>query len=233
MREGKLSHVTGDAVRDALDGCFVALPDDSNFEILATHVRTALESTILPEILDPDRLSNEEIQKKLVKLSKISRTLHNEISTSLNIVDHQLAKESFRGDGFVNFIGFIFSDISRYSRFYAIASKIESLSDFLDIAARNTERQAPKWRQNARRQLRIWRAERLIPVFESAFGRNITINSWPFDSRHHRPTPFMDFYQRMVTLAFGENSSDDLSAVLKEARKSIKVRMSDTASPGE
>ena len=33
------------------------------------------------------------------------------------------------------------------------------------------------------------------------------------------PTAFMDFYQRLVSLTFGENATPDLSAVVKVACK--------------
>lgn len=225
MRERKLSHVTGGAVKAALVGCRLELAANWNYEILAAEVRTALASTITPENLDPERVSNAEIKNKLLNLSKSVRILCDETKNLHSLVDDKLIRTSFKGDGFVNFIGFILSQDSRYRMFHEISANLSFMADFLDDAAENTEQQASKWRQNEQRRQSVWRGERLIPVFESAFGRKITINGWPYDPRHAAATPFMDFYRRMVKLAFGGDNINDLSGVLNEARKSAKVRM--------
>jgi len=233
MRGNALLHIAGDTVQKALASSSLEFADGWNYEILAVEIRNALAPTIPPETVDPARLSNAEIRDRIAKISKSAKALDNEISGLSSMVDGRLMSESVRHDGFANFIGFIFSKDSRYFRFHEISSNLSFIADFLDSAAGNVERQASKWRQSEQRRLRVWRGERLIPVFENAFGRKITLNGWPSDPRHHAATPFMDFYQRVTKLAFGEEITGDLSGVLKEARKSVNVRICATPLPGE
>ena len=207
--------------------------DGWNHEVLAVEIGIALSPTMPPEIFDPSRLSNADIRDRIAKLSRAARALHNEISGACALVHGQLKSASFKRDGFTNFIGFLFSKNSQYFRFHETSSNLSFVADFLDSAARDTERQSSKWRQSEKRRLRVWRGERLIPIFEGAFGRKITVNAWPFDSRHRGPTLFMQFYQRMVKLAFDEEITDDLSGVLKEARKSFLVGTCDAPESGE
>jgi hypothetical protein len=233
VRGGQLSHITGDTMRTALDGFSLKFADGSNYESLAVEVGDALARTIPPETLDPSRLSNADIRDKLAKLAQLATDLDKEISHLDAHSDNRLKSAAFQNGGFVNYIAFIFSDESEYLRFKAAASQLSFLADVLQSAARSTEHQAAKWRRSEQRRLRVWRGEVLIPIFESAFGKKITLNASPSDARHRAATPFMDFYQRMVELAFGEGKTADLPGVLKAARKSVNVRICDALLPGE
>jgi hypothetical protein len=193
-----------------------------SYEIFAAEVRRALSQTIPPESLDPSRVSNVEIQNKLLELSRIAKELDSEISNLDPHSDTRLKNAAFRNSGLNNFIGFIFSRNNEYYKFHKAAFQLSFLASFLRSASENVEPQAHKWQQSEIRRLRIWRGTALIPIFEGAFCQKITLNGWPSDSRARAPTPFMDFYQRMVKLAFGEATTADLSSVLKEAKRSVK-----------
>ncbi|MCL4671852.1 MAG: hypothetical protein KJZ64_02725 [Sphingomonadaceae bacterium] len=222
MRERDLSHVTGGAVRTALDDLPLNFVDGWDYEILAAEIRTALSNTIPLKICDPERLSNTDIQNKLENLSKVAINLHNEISNLNYYVDQKLTETSFKLDGFVNFIGFIFSKDSRYYRFRKITSEIYFLADFLQTASASVEVQSHKWRDHERKRLRIWRAETLIPIFTDAFGEAATVNKASAIDQWRNPTRFMIFFQLMMGLAFGEKATPNLVEVLETARNNLK-----------
>ena len=61
------------------------------------------------------------------------------------------------------------------------------------------------------------RAQYLAPIYEAAFGQPVSANNFPTDARIKAQTPFMDFYGRMVTLAFGARETANLTEVVKAA----------------
>jgi hypothetical protein len=63
----------------------------------------------------------------------------------------------------------------------------------------------------------VERGQHLARIYEAAFGKLVTANNYPNDARHKAPTPFMDFYSRMVTLAFGGRETSNLAEVVKAA----------------
>lgn len=224
MSRDKLSHITGDTMKTALDGFSLKFADGWNYEILAVEVKNALFRTIPPERLDPSRLSNDDIRDKLSKLSQATRALDSEISSIYSLADDRLKDASFKNDGFTNFIAFIFSESNQYFRFHKVVSEFSFLADFLLTAANNTERQSHKWRELEKQRIRIWQAETLIPIFTSASGKKATVNNARTADEWENPTSFMIFYQRMVGLAFGENGTPNLPEVLKTARRNYDKR---------
>ena len=88
---------------------------------------------------------------------------------------------------------------------------------------KHNENHKPRWRQKNTRHVRVARGICLAYVFEAGFGKKITVNDWTGGSgRARKPTHFMDFYQRIVSLAFEDKATRDLSGVLKEARDALR-----------
>lgn len=88
---------------------------------------------------------------------------------------------------------------------------------------KHSENHKPRWRQKHTRLIRVARGICLAYVFESGFGKKIDINDWGSDgSNAQGPTHFMDFYQRIVRLAFGEEVTPDIAGVLKQAREAFR-----------
>ena len=102
-------------------------------------------------------------------------------------------------------------------RFKAAVAELDWLVSFTREAATTTPTQRGPWRQSERKRLRVERGQYLAPIFEAAFGQPVSANNFPNDARHKAPTPFMDFYSRMVTLAFGARGTSNLSEVVKAA----------------
>ncbi len=224
MRDEALSHVADDTVEFALDGLSLNFVGGWNYEILAIKVRKALSGTILPQNLDPARLSNKEVRDKLAELSQAARSLDNGISKLHFLADHRLRETSFKEDGFANFIGFIFSQNSQYFRFRRIVPELSFLADFLEVTCQGIEEQSHKWEDSEKKRLRILRAETLIPIFEDAYGKRATVNNASRTDYWRNPTKFMIFYQSMMGLAFAEKATPNLVEVLKTARKNYEER---------
>ena len=122
-----------------------------------------------------------------------------------------------------------------FRRFNSALAELHWLATFLQAAADDVEQQSGPWRQSEQRNERIQRAQYLAPVFEAAFDAKVSANNWPSDPRHTSPTAFMDFYQRMVALAFQERATPDVSGVIKAAQKLHKespVRFAEGVIPG-
>ena len=110
-----------------------------------------------------------------------------------------------------------------YNRFRPALASVAWLADFMRNAARETESQRGAWRQAEERRARVERGYCLAPISEGAFGRQVSANNWPSDARHATPTPFMEFYGRIVASAFSEEATPDLSGVLKDAFRMHRV----------
>lgn len=212
------AHVTGDTLGLALSGMTLEFANGWNFDALANKVRKELSRTIPTEGLDPTRISNVEIRKQLTKLSKLTRSLEQEIAD----LDRSLVSHSLEVDNFTNFIAFILSNDSHYAKFHRVSSQLPFIAEFLEEAALSTKAQYPKWRTSEQRKFEVWRAKLLMPIFEAAFGQRVTVNNWVKgggDARHSNPTRFMRFYEAVMRLAFPGATIDDLPGILKEARK--------------
>ena len=101
--------------------------------------------------------------------------------------------------------------------FKAAVAELDWLAGYLRAAAKTTASQRGPWRQSEQKRLRVERGQYLAPIFEAAFGQPVSANNFPNDSRHKAPTPFMDFYSRMVTLALGARETSNLAEVVKAA----------------
>lgn len=111
----------------------------------------------------------------------------------------------------------IIGEPSEYRRFKAAVAELDWLTSFIKSAARTTPSQHGPWRLSAGKRLRVERGQYLARVYEAAFGEQVSANNFPTDATVRAQTPFMDFYGRMVTLAFGASETANLTEVVKEA----------------
>ena len=237
-RDHMLPAITPEAVANGLDGfAFVLLPD-KNMDWLAMVVRRALAITI-PNISDgPDRTSNADIRAELERLAGLAGSTWEKLSTCDQAADTHLWEFSFRhweGDGGTPIgNGLVMGEPSDYKRFKAAVAELDWLSGFLRQAARAVESQRGPWTESEKKRLRTKRGQYLAPIFEAGFGQPVSANNWP-SGTHKNPSAFMDFYQRMVALAFNERATPNISGVLKEACKLHKrhpVQYAEGSIPG-
>lgn len=216
-----LPKVTEETVEAAMEGFPLQLEPGKDWIWLGTAVRRALAITVPSASDAPDRTSNSDIRAELERLSTLAG------STWLELFDRDHAANSrlwshawftWDGEGGKELgDGIIAGEPSDYRRFNAALRELDWMASFLRQAANATPSQSGPWRQSEAKQIRIERGQYLAPIFEFAFGEKASANNHPTDTRIKAPTHFMDFYKRMVSLAFGERELSNLTEVVKES----------------
>lgn len=220
-RDHLLPAVTPEAVSKALQGFPLPLADGRDMEWLATAVRRALGIT-LPSVSDgPKRTSNADVRTDLTRLADLAGSTWQELFKRDSAVESQLwwfALSRWDGEGGAETgDGIVLGDPSEHLRFMAAIRELEWLASFLREAAKATPSQKGPWRQSLEKRLRIERGQYLAPIFEAAFNQIVSANNFPTDARIKAQTPFMDFYGRMVALAFGARETANLTEIVKAA----------------
>lgn len=222
-RDHFLPMVTPDAVAAALDGFALALLPGRDIDWLAMAVRRSLAISI-PNVSDgPERTSNAEINAELKDLASDLRKIWQKIFECSRATDDRLWTVAWRrwdGEGGETVSdGMVMGQPLEYRRFKAAVAEMDWLAGFMQLAAEETPSPQGDWRGKERKWIRITRGQFLAPIFEAAFGELVSANNYPNDARHASMTPFMDFYSRMVTLAFSARETTNLAEVVKEACK--------------
>ena len=230
--EDSLSHMTSDAVTQKMQGFRLSLRAGRDEEWLAMAARRALAISQPNPSDGPGRMSNASIRRELDRRAEMAQSTWVELFNHQDEVDfqlHDLAWQLWDGEDIAE------GALPVYSRYRAAVRELEWLAGLLRDAAKRVESQRGPWVQAEVKRMRIERAQYLAPVFEAAFDAKVTANGFPSDARHLEPTPFMDFYQRMVAIAFDEERTMDLSGVLKEAcrlHRGHPVQFSEGIIPG-
>ncbi len=219
-RDHLLPMVNTLSVTNALNGFSLSLSSGRNMDWLAVAVRRALACTVKATGEGPQRKSNADIRLELIELSEAVAATWQKLFESSVYADYRIWQVSLRLWFSESGIG-VYDGIDRgeppdYRRFKDSVAELDRLARFLRMVALDTESQRGPWRQSEERQLRLERGQYLAPIFEYAFGQRVSANNWPSGS-HRERSAFMDFYQRMVALAFGEQATPDISGVLKDA----------------
>lgn len=214
-----LPMVTARALSKALDG--FALPFRSGIDLgwLAKATRRALVSTLRNTLDGPGRPSNTDVRNELEKLASVARATSLALWKRSAAADGELFRHAFANWDHISGAHAAADPDFAYNRIFRAAHELEWVSTFLIQAAETVKSQPPNWRGKAIRDLRTFRGYVLAAIYEEAFGQAITVNNWPTDPRHNAPTPFMDFYRRVMELAFGEQATPNISEVLKDARR--------------
>jgi hypothetical protein len=188
---------------------------------LAMAVRRSLAIS-MPNISDgPERTSNADIRGELERLAALAGSTWLELFQRDYAADSRLwvhAWHHWDGEGGTDIgDGMVIGEPSEYRRFKAAVEELDWLASFMREAAKATESQRGPWRQSEEKRLRVQRGQYLAPIYEAAFGQKVSANNFPTDARIKAQTPFMDFYGRMVTLAFGARETANLTEVVKAA----------------
>lgn len=219
-RDDMLPMITAEAMGKALKGFAPPLVPEKDMAWLAMAVRRSLAISIPSFDEGPNRTSNKDIRDELERLAALAGSTWQELFECELDAERRLwrfALNRWDGEGGTETEdGNVLGDPSEHRRFKAAIAELDWLASFMREAARATPSQRGPWKQSENRRLRVERAQYLAPVFEAAFGQRVTANNWP-SGTHLKPSSFMDFYQRMVDLAFSEKASPDLSGVVKEA----------------
>lgn len=224
---------TQEAVEHEMDGFPLPLITSRDMAWLTVASRRALAISMRHFGDGPQRMSPTEIRAELERLAGLTSATWLELFECKSEVESRLwdhASNHWDGEGGVEFeTGKFIGEPSMHIRYKAAIRELDWLSAFLRDAARETKAKRGPWRSSEERQIRLERALYLAIIFEAAFGERVTANNWRADgwrgdAYSKAKTPFMDFYQRMVKIAFGEEATPDLSGVLKDACREHKVR---------
>lgn len=209
--DGHLPHLTRKELQAALFEFPISFTADRDLDWLTDAVRTAMEYSVVDEPYGPERKSNVELRNDI---ESIGRHVENLIH-ALNARGYQLdlhlkwaATCIAEGDG-----------PTPYGKMIDILDGLHDLLPLIEAAYLYLEEQAGPWRQSERKFWRIERGVRLAAIYQEAFGKLPTSNNYPNDPRHKAPTPFMEFYTRLISLSFGARETVNLAEVTKAACK--------------
>ena len=227
-----------EAVSAAMDGFPLKLCAGRDIEWLTVASRRAL-AILMRHVSDgPDRKSNAEVKAEIEELSQTLRETWLRLFELDHLAEDQIWRYAWRvwdGEGGEDVgDGRIMGTPTLQRRFSEAKTELDWLSGFLARVSKEVTTQKTKWRSTETKSIRIERAQYLALIFEAAFGEQISANNWP-SGKEQEKTPFMDFYQRMVGLAYGEHCTPDLSGVIKEACKRHRVfpaKFADGVIPG-
>lgn len=209
----RLPQVTTTAVSVALVGYSLALDQGRDAPWLALAVRRVLSLTVPEPSADPaTRLGQAEIQKKLRVLASKTQELWLALSTMGQAEEDAVDDFLFSQRGEAGLL----TVMNMYgSRRDDLMTLFSILSATANTITSGPGKQNARWRQKAQRHLRVERGHHLAAVFELAFDQSATANDYP-SGKATAPTHFMDFYQRMVSVAFGERATPDLAGIIKQ-----------------
>lgn len=211
--------MTAEAVGEALLDFPIPIKEDVTLGWIATAVRRGLALTIPEGSNDPTRESNAEVRDRLNKLATRLRSVWRDAFTRDEGIDDLLFWSAFRRWGGQNALGTARDPDFEFNRLAPALEQLEWLTSYFERAAKDVEPQQKNWRLTQDKEWRVARGQVLAPIFEHAFGKPVTVNRFRYDPRFKEATPFMVFYERMVTLAFGNVSDLNLPEVLQEARR--------------
>lgn len=219
-RDHLLPHVTSDAVAKALTGFELDLRPGKDWAWLAIAVRRSLALTMRHVSDSPERTSDADVRGHLEDLSDVAGSAWLRLFECEDEAESRLFAFAFsRWDGRGGTDaggGLVIGEPPEFQRYKAAIAELDWLAGFMRDAAKAIDVPRKQWRGPERKALNMQRGQCLAPIFEAAFGRQPTTNNWPSGS-HMKPSAFMEFYQRMVALAFGDRSTPNISAVLKAA----------------
>jgi hypothetical protein len=212
--------LTDDAIEAAVADFRLPLAPGVTLDWLSRAVRNALSSSRADVTSTSKRPSNRQVKANLTGAATAADTAFYALLQLDWWSDEALWRASLAGwdgEGGVDLgeLGVV-APAAEYRRFKETIDNLEWLSAWLRLVSASLPSQRSPWRRQADRTLRINRGRQLAPVFEAAFGQQVSANNWPSDARHKHSTAFMDFYERMVAVAFNERSTPDLPGILKE-----------------
>lgn len=212
----KLPSVTTEAVTIAMAGYGLQLKYEKDMDWLAVAVRRALAITMPSDTESSKRKSNTQIRAELSSLARLSEATWLKLFQRSDAVENAMwwhASGSWPGDLFEASKDEEFPLV----RFNNLLSELDWLARFLRSTADDTSAKLGPWRQSEDKRLRVQRGQYLAPIYEAAFGKLVSANNYPHDARHKARTPFMEFYDRMVTMAYDAREATNLAEVVKEA----------------
>lgn len=225
-RDHWLPEVSTERVADACRQIGLHVAGGTSWADLATAVRRCLAATLKNRFDGPDRLAPSKLREELERLAGAVHSASEELNRLSDEANRFLFRFSLRdwdNDKSTDTEATMGTP-DQFQRLKRAIIDMGLLSKFLQTASHGVEVPKGPWKNSEIRALRIERGIELARIFEAAFCLQAAANNYPSDARDMEATPFMKFYQQMVTLAFEERATPDLSGVLKEACRKHRAR---------
>ncbi|WP_339822781.1 hypothetical protein [uncultured Parasphingorhabdus sp.] len=210
--EHAFPNITADSLSDKLAHFPLPRANGKDFEWLGMAIRRALGLSIRAEVDGPNRQSNTDTRKELDNLGKRAGKLwlamFDGISHEGEDALWRFAHLNWNGEGGTTIDGLSYGDPAEMIRFRSALKELDWLSQWLRRGARQIPTQQPRWTEKEHREIRIFRALCLAPIY-LAFYRTDKLSIKPFG----------DFYQRIAALAFDEDDIPDFESIISDARK--------------
>jgi len=225
-RDDWLPMITDSAVSKVASGLNLKLSPGKNWKWVAMIIRRALAMTIPHPNEGPNRPTNAEVRDEILRRARLIQKSWKDLVSyeSNNGLDDNVDSLIFAYSAhhWTDEKAFAIESGTPplFSRYRRALAEMDWLGGYLERISKSVKRQSGPWKQSKERSLRLERAELLAEIFHSAFGTRPTANNWApggGDARHVNPTPFMSFYQAIVSIAFNEHSTPNLSEILKIA----------------
>jgi hypothetical protein len=225
-RDHWLPEVSTERVADACRQIGLDLAGDKSWADFATEVRRCLAATMKNRFHGPNRLAPLKVRNELERVANAAQSVSGELNRLSDEALAFLYRHSLRDwdESSGSETEATLGTPPQFKRLKRATAEMDSLSKFLQSAASAVEVPQGPWRRSESRELRIEQGVQLAPLFEAAFGLDAAANNYPSDAKDKEKTPFMEFFQQMVLLAFKERATADLSGVLKEACRQHRAR---------
>ncbi len=110
---------------------------------------------------------------------------------------------------------------SDWKRFREMVCGMLELESYLRAASDElcSRNDSPRWRATEKKKRRIGFAVELAAVYEEAYQREATVNSWPDQEGNPILGPWPDFFDRIARFALQIDKVPNLEGLLKKARR--------------
>lgn len=223
LTEPRIAAITESKVGQALATLRISAKRSSAW--ITRAVQGALYTSLVPASMGHDRPSNSDLRDEIAKAAKIAAKLQDalaELSWGADQALYDYAFSHWLDDDQKPIVNALQGVPTLYRDYQEATRRLGSLRDFLQATANELDRkkQPAGWRRAQLREERIWRAQCLSPIYATAFDREPTVITFPGSEGLG---PWAEFYQAMVSIAFGEHATPNIEEVLDEARRRDKV----------
>lgn len=199
-RDIRFPHITSKSIEAALEGFPLPFASGWGADRLAIAVRRALGCVTPDEAGLPANMQGAaKTRAELLRLASATEGLLAQIMEMTGESEHALCM----------------LDDPDWAQYQDSITAVRALPRVIRLAAAHSPNNPTKWRTRASHELAVRQAHFLTPIFEAAYGKAATFNTW--GGRQGINDAWPDFVKRMINLAC-QHVTKNLEVVLKEAR---------------
>lgn len=209
-----LRRITPQSVEQALKGLPVSLRPTRDAEWLAQKIRgvaNAYPFVFNDDLRRPSHAdTGENLERLAIKAGELLDALPQRIGPEADAMSQALGSRNYTTTEFRD----VLDQLRR-----VLPSLVDLAKDTADDLRGKEYRQHKRWLATQEKAKRVAFGQFLAPIYEEAFGHEITVNDWgSHGSRAGAPNAFAKYYLGMMKLVFGAEITTNLHEVLKETR---------------